>query len=383
MAKARLVSIPLSSDRNLPPSVFAQNARAAADSKVVDNILVWDQHAFFIPPQLWRRENTPMAALIQDVDSFSDAFALAAYGGAVAPELGLMVSTDAVRRGPAEVLQSALTLSAIGGREAVIMMGAGEVKQTKPFGWDRSQGLARLEDHLRLFHALWDSQDRPLDFEGNHWKMKNAWIGKARGKRPQIWALGGGPKLLDMATSYADGFSTVVPNVSPSPEAWHKLVKSMKESLERKGRDPEAFHFDIWLVSLIHEDRDVIERALDNPIMRWMAACWGRLNQRDWAAEGVEPAFPLDWHYAMKLLPQEFTDEQIKDILSKTTHKMAEKTYFHGDPKTIAAIGQAYVDAGATSVTVSDTLALVLEPEDAQKALGRSLEVCRILKTGK
>src|SRR5262245_15475856 len=148
MAKARLVSIPLSSDRNLPPAVFAQSARAAADSKVVDNILVWDQHAFFVPPQLWTRANAPMASFIADVDSFSDAIALAAYGAATAPELGLMVSTDAVRRGPAEVMQSALTLSAIGGREAIIMMGAGEVKQTRPFGWDRSQGLARLEDHL-------------------------------------------------------------------------------------------------------------------------------------------------------------------------------------------------------------------------------------------
>ncbi|MET0984236.1 MAG: LLM class flavin-dependent oxidoreductase [Steroidobacteraceae bacterium] len=382
MAKPPLVSIPLSSDRNLPPPVFAQSARAAAASKVVDNILVWDQHAFFVPPQLWNTKTTPMAAVLPDVDSFSDAFALAAYGGAAAPELGLMVSTDAVRRGPAEVMQSALTLSAIGGREAVIMMGAGEVKQTKPFGWDRSQGLARLEDHLKLFHALWDSQDKPLNFDGNVWNMRNAWIGKARGKRPQIWALGGGPKLLDMATSYADGFSTVVPNNAATPEAWNKLVTSMKQALERKGRDPEAFHFDIWLVSLVHDDRAVLDRALDNPIMRWMAACWGRLNQREWAAEGVEPAFPLDWHYAMKLLPQEFTDAQIADVLSKTSRKMAEKTYFHGDAKTIAGIGKSFVDAGATSVTVSDTLALVLDPQDAQNALARSLEVCRILKRG-
>ena len=36
--------------------------------------------------------------------------------------------------------------------------------------------------------------------------MQNASLGGARQFPPEIWGLGGGPKLVDIATSYADRF---------------------------------------------------------------------------------------------------------------------------------------------------------------------------------
>ena len=36
----------------------------------------------------------------------------------------------------------------------------------------------------------------------------------------------------------------------------------------------------------------------------------GRLNQRDWRKEGLEPVFPDDWHYALRLLPHALTDSE-------------------------------------------------------------------------
>ena len=49
-------------------------------------------------------------------------------------------------------------------------------------------------------------------------------------------------------------------------------------------------------------------------------------------------------------------------------------------PEKVAANLQAYVDAGATWVSVIDILPTVLDPEDAPRALPRTLEVCRVLK---
>src|SRR5205809_231014 len=81
------------------PCSFAAYANAAAASGVVDELLVWDQMTNFWPRQLWAPEHTPMAAVLPDIDSYADAFAVSAYVLAGAPDVGVSISTDAIRRG--------------------------------------------------------------------------------------------------------------------------------------------------------------------------------------------------------------------------------------------------------------------------------------------
>jgi len=373
-------AIPLSSDRHMPPALHAQLAGAAAASGVVDELLVWDQLTNFWPRQMWTPENTPMAALLPDLDSYSDAFAMSAYVAAAAPGIGLSISTDAIRRGPAELTQTMLTLANMTEGRATVMIGAGEAKQVTPFGWKRSEGLARLEDHLRMFRAFWEADEEPVDLDGNHWNLKRAWLGTSRTHRPRVWALGGGPKLLDLATTYADGMAAIVPCVAPTPEGWAETVTSLKAELERKDRDPDDFDFGIWFMALVHEDEALLQRALDNPLMRYMAGVFGRLDPNAWDAEGIAPPMPRDWHYAMKLLPVTWTDQEIDDLLARTTHEVSEKSFVYGTPAQVADEVQQYVEAGATWVSVCDILPLILEPADAQNGLARNVEICRRLK---
>jgi phthiodiolone/phenolphthiodiolone dimycocerosates ketoreductase len=359
--------------------MHAQAAGAAAASGVVDELLIWDQLTNFWPRQLWTTDESPMAALLPDLDSYSDAFSISAYVAGQAPGIGHAISTDAIRRGPAELTQTMMTLANMTEGRATVMIGAGEAKQVTPFGWKRSEGLARLEDHLRMFHAFWDS-DGPVDLEGNHWNLKQAWLGQSRTHRPRVWALGGGPKLLDLATTYADGMAAIVPCVAPTPERWADTVSSLKADLERKGRDPDDFDFGIWYMALVHEDEEKLQQALDSRFMRYMAGVFGRLDMNDWDKEGFDPPLPRDWHYAMKLRPVEWTDGQIEDLLSKVTREMAEKSFVHGTPEQVADEVQTYVEAGATWVSVCDLMPLMLEPEDAQQGLARNIDICRRLK---
>jgi phthiodiolone/phenolphthiodiolone dimycocerosates ketoreductase len=372
-------AVPITIDRNFPAATFGDAVKAVHASGVVDDVQMWDQLTSWWPRPLWTRENTPMAEFIPDVDSFPDVFAYAAYAAAVAPGIGTALSSDGLRRGPGELMQTMLSLANITEGQSIFMLGAGEVKQARPFGWKRSEGLARLEDQFAIIDKFWKS-DGPITFEGNHWKLDRAWLGCAKRHKPKVWALGGGPKLLDMATTYADGFATMVPLVSASVERWAETVSNMKRELERKGRDPEHFDFGVYGAALLHEDANTIDRALDNPLVRFVAAIMGRINQRDWDKEGIEPAYPRDWHYALKLLPTWMSKEEIDDILSRVSREMSEKTWLFGAPAQVADTLQQYVDAGATWVSIIDLLPPVLEPSDAQNALGRSIEVCRHLK---
>lgn len=379
MTAAPTTAIPLTTSLHVPPPAFGDLARAVHGSGVVDTLFMWDQITNFWPRHMWRVENAPLAAVVPDIDSYGDAFAMGAYALAAAPGAGIAISTDAIRRGPAELNQTMWTLASMAQGRAILQIGAGEVKQTGPFGWRRSEGLARLEDQLRLFREFWE-RDEPVDFEGNHWTMRRAWLGRARVARPEVWALGGGPRLLDLATTYADGFAAIIPCVADTPERFARTVAALKEDLERKGRDPEAFGFGLWFMNALHEDREVIARAFDGELMKWMAATFGRLDQADWRRVGLEPIYPDGWHYSMRLRAMDVTPEQSADVVARTTRAHCEAAFSHGTPAEVAAEVRAYVDAGCTYVSICDLLPLVLDPEDAQAAIARSLEVCGLVK---
>ena len=374
------IALPLNADRSLPPAVLAQMAKAVQASGVVDHFHIFDQMMGWWPREMWNTKNSPLAAIVPDLDSYGDPIAIAAYAAGAAPGLGLTISTDGIRKGPAELMQTMLTLANMGEGQAILQLGAGELKQTAPFGWKRNEGLRRFEDHLRFYDAFWKTNE-PLTMTGNFWNFDQAWMGVARQNKPRVWALGGGPKLIDMATTYADGFATSVPGVIASPEKFGEFVRNTHQTLKSKGRNPDAFDFCPWALTIIHDDPNVIDRALDNPIVRWMAAIYGRLNNADWSAYGMESAFPIDWHYSTKLVPNRLTDKAyVDDILGRVTRKMTEMSFFFGTPAEVTAQIQPYIDAGATCIDLCDITGMVLDPEGAQASLGRQLDVCARIK---
>jgi len=365
--------------RYMSRDVLARQIKGLEASGAVDYVYLSDQMLTWWPPSLWSPKNAPAAAMMPDGDSFTDPFALAGFLAAQAPGMGIMLSTDAVRWGPGELMRSALTLADLTEGRFVLMLGAGEVKQCKPFGWKRSEGLARLEDHLRLYHKFWDAEE-PFDFEGNRWKLDTAWLGGAKNYQPDIWTIGGGPKLVDMTTSYANGLMTVTPGVWSSPEQTSQKTDEIKEQLRAKGRDPEDFGFGPTLMALMHTDESVIDRVLDNPLVRFIAAIWGRLHMPDWRSEGFEPPFPDDWHYANRLLAHEMSPADVDDVLSRVSREMVEKAFIIGTPETVAAELQRYIDAGVTRIKPGNVASVVLDQTEAEASRWADIELMRKLK---
>jgi phthiodiolone/phenolphthiodiolone dimycocerosates ketoreductase len=366
-------------DRHAGPAAYTAFAQAAQSTGVIDWLLMPDQLTSWWPTSLWTGDNTPIAREVPDCDSWPDAALMAGYMSALAPDIGYVISTDGLRRGPAEMCQSMLTLADVTGGRAMFQIGAGELKQAKPFGHRRAEGLKRLEDLFRAWSHWSTHPDEPLSMDGNVWKLTNASLGTARHHLPQVWALGGGPKLIDLATTYADGFATMVPFAWPDAEAASRQIGAIKQALDAKGRDPEEFGFGVWLMALIHEDDAVIDQALDNPLLRWMTAAFGRVNQGDWLQEGIEPIFPADWHYAMKLLPVEWDAATAGEVVRKVTPQMGRKAWMCGTAEEVAAGAQALVEAGFNWVSVGDFLPIVIPPEDPAEVLANEAKVCSII----
>jgi phthiodiolone/phenolphthiodiolone dimycocerosates ketoreductase len=192
--------------------------------------------------------------------------------------------------------------------------------------------------------------------------------------------MGSGPTLIDHATSYCDGLSTAVPCAWATPEETAENIAAVREILERKGRDPDAFRFGMFCPVLIHEDENVLDAALDNQIVRWIGATFGRIQRDAWTKAGLEPPTPEGWAYYAKFLPQNTDDALVGEILSKTTRAHVEAGYLWGTPEQVAEKLAAYVDAGISFVGPADYLPVVGDPADAQRATERGIECLGALK---
>jgi phthiodiolone/phenolphthiodiolone dimycocerosates ketoreductase len=366
-------------DRNAPASVTVEAAKVAAASPRVDGFAMSDQLMNFIPPSLWTTENTPLAAFQPDPDSMDDAFTLAAYVYASTPGMNLTLLTDSIRNGPAQLVHQMLTLAKITEGRATFMVGAGEVKQINPFGWKRSQGLSRLEDLYQVFQKFMNSDD-PISHDGNHWTLDKAFLGAAKQHRPKIWGLGGGPKILDLSTSYGDGFAGAAPCVWATPDDAAEYISNLRKQVASKGKDPGEFRVGALCPVLVHEDETVLDRALDNSVVRWISAIFGRTQPLDWRRDGIEPAVPDGWTYFMKMKPYDTPPAFVDEVIGKATRKMTELGYIWGTSQQVAVQLQAYVDAGVDWISPVDYLPIVSDPAEGAASLGRAIDVCSILK---
>jgi phthiodiolone/phenolphthiodiolone dimycocerosates ketoreductase len=372
-------AIALWGDRHVPASAVAQQAKALQASGV-DGMLIADQFGNFIPPQLWKPDIAPAAAMMADPDSHSDPFVLAGHLLAAAPNLDVAVSTDSVRRGPAELAQAMLTLGNMTRGEVMLHVGGGEAKQCTPFGYKRSQGMSRMEDLFQIFRALLDSSGEPIDFEGRRWSFRSASIGGAVPNRPKVMGLGGGPMLIDHCTSYADGLATTCPPVWANPDEFGAAREQILKTVADKGRDPDSFEFAIWFPCLIAADSAQLKSVYGNPLIKWLAAVFGRIEPTDWLKIGLQPPFPDGWHYYDDLLPQQTPDAFLDDVLARVTDDHVTSGWVCGTPADVADTIRGYVDAGANWVCPMDYLPMVLEPGEAEAAFTRSIETVTLIK---
>ena len=365
--------------RHMSPKHAMAQTRAMEATGQIDQFVLWDQLTSWWPQKLWEPSITPLAGLVPDVDSSPDPFVASAFGLSAAEKLGFAICTDASRRDPPELAQMMLTLALATEGRGSLCLGAGEVRHIAPFGRNRALGLKRLEDSLQILQFLLKGKDVG-NFDGKVWQLRDAWIGNGgKEKMPEVIAMGGGPRLTEMALKYADGFSTGAPFVYGSAEKYGEQVQTLKRGLVDLGRDPQAFTFGLHHILFLCKNKDEFEQYLDNPLLKWYAATGGRLNMRDWEPEGIAPVMPLDWHYAFNMMPNSMTRAEIDAIVAKVTPEMVRKTFFYGSPADIAAQVKPYVTAGATLNLLAD-LSPLMVPTDPLASIEQLAEVCRLVK---
>ncbi|MCZ7526640.1 MAG: LLM class flavin-dependent oxidoreductase [Acidimicrobiia bacterium] len=246
--------------------------------------------------------------------------------------------TDPLRRHPAQLAQSAVTLQQLSGGRLLLGVGCGEVAGTRPYGIPYEKPVGRLEEALQVMRALW-RDGRPVDFAGEHYHLDQALCGlSAVVPAPPVWVAAHGPRTLRITGSRADGW---LPTAF-GPEPYREALAAVRAAAADAGRAPSAVEAGafVWLVA--GADREVARRLLEVPALRALGLL---------LPQGALTRTPLPEGPWGSLVP---TDPRLHDLVAGIDVDELAGVIPHGSPDDIAATLAAYVDAGAEHLVLCD-----------------------------
>src|ERR1700742_1919547 len=172
---------------------------AELDSGRYHSIWLPDHMVSFWPDSIWTPEFTDLAGTSPSPHRHLDGLAVAAAAAVLTKNVPLVSAVvDTVRRHPAMLAQTALTIDHLAKGRFILGLGCGETENTVPYGFDFSKPVGRFEEALKVIRLLWES-DGFVDFEGQFYHLHHARMDTEpyQGKFPKIWIGANGPRMLD------------------------------------------------------------------------------------------------------------------------------------------------------------------------------------------
>jgi len=248
---------------------------------------------------------------------------------------------DTVRRHPAMLAQTALTIDHLSHGRFILGLGSGESENTLPYGFDFARPVSRFEEALKVIRMLWDS-DGPIDFDGRFYTLHHARLDTEPydGHPPPIWIGASGPRMLDIAGRYADGWW---PAGAWTPEHYAEMLGMVRTSADRAGRDPMAITPCFIQVCFIGKDDAALADILQAPLVK---AFLLQVSAETLRGFGFEHPMGPGWRGFHDIDPAVLTRERIVEFLAKARPEMLLAIVPHGTPKGVAKIIKTFVDAG-------------------------------------
>ncbi len=162
--------------------------------------------------------------------------------------------TDPHRRHPSQIALAALTMQDLTGGKFILGIGAGEGANLIDFGVPWNKPVTRLKEACSIIKGLWGSTLRkPLDFDGEFFKLKNAGLQFKLDELPKLYVGANGPKTIQLTGEIADGW--IPTNLPPV------LYKKQLKVLEQSSRSSEIEKcIELW-ISVSKENPDFAKKV--------------------------------------------------------------------------------------------------------------------------
>ncbi len=349
------------------------------DSGRYHSIWLPDHMVSFWPDSIWTPEFTDLATVSPSPHRYLDSTAVAGAVAVLTQNTLIATSvTDTVRRHPASLAQTALTLSHLSKGRFVLGLGSGEAENTVPYGFDFAKSVSRFEEALKVINLLWRS-DGVIDFDGQFFHLDHARLDTEpfNGRFPPIWIGAGGPRMLEITGRHADGWW---PTQVFSPEEYATKLSVVHEAAERAGRDPSKI-VTLATMSFLIGDEEELAAIVKAPMIKaWVLQIPAGVMRR----HGYEHPMGETWQGYHDINPGLLTRDRLVELLEKVDPQAILDIFRHGTPLEAARIVKGYCDAGLrvpAIIDYSSMAGLAYGPRSAAKVREVEDELMRLCGT--
>ena len=335
-----------------PPIEPALAGVRASEAAGFDAVWWSDHFLHWFPPGIWTPDVTPMAAVVRSPHAFLDPMPVMAAAAVQTERIRLGTAvTDPIRRHPAVLAQTFLTLDHISKGRAMLGIGVGEAENILPFGLSYERRASRLIEALEIIRLLWGTIE-PVDFRGDFWNLDQAILGaEPYGERPPpIWVAAHRPRVLRATAEQADGWLPVITDAAEYGEA----LGGLRDATVAAGRPRDAVTAGLFAWIVVDDDREAARRMLDDVLLRLVALT---APPDEYRRAGAEPPVAQGWgllHY----VPTRVGRDEALRLAAAVPHELLERYYMWGTPDDIVERLRGFREAGLEHVYLVNVTAL-------------------------
>lgn len=341
----------------------------------------WADHLMgYFPASIWTPEFTALAQVEANPHLFLDPFVAMAAAGLQTSRIkvGTLVS-EPVRRHPAVLAQSFLSVDHASKGRCIAGLGSGEAMNTIPYGFELNRPVARLEEAIKIIRLLWET-DQPVSFEGEFWTLKDAVLGLGpyeSGKYPPIWIAAHGPRMLQLVGKHGDGW---LPYRHMDAREYGAMLGSIRQTASQHGRDPDAIVAGLVAPMVIDVDHDSCHRLLDAPFVKMLCLLMLPTEAfRRWG--GVEHPLGENYPGISQFISTRHGREEILSALAKVPRDVCEGYILHGTPEEVASVTREYVEHGLEHPILWN-MTFVADPAKLRSSFALTLDAMRYVTSG-
>ncbi|HUX99151.1 MAG TPA: LLM class flavin-dependent oxidoreductase, partial [Candidatus Deferrimicrobium sp.] len=327
---------------SVPPFKAGIESVKKIESLGYDSVWWFDHIMNWIPESIWTPDITELAKLVKSPHELYDpiiSMAVAAWSTKKI-QLGTAV-TETVRKPPAALAQTFLTLDHLSKGRVILGIGAGVAANLIPYGMQWSNPVSRLEESIKIIRLLWET-DGKVDFDGTFWKLKDAVLGLKPYKKtrpPPIWIGAHETRMLELTGRLGDGWLPVI----IGPEAYGEKLKIIRASAKKCGRDPTAITPSLYCLSILDEQSEVCHDLLHSPLMKIFAF---PKTSADFKRYGTNHPLGQNFVGNRDFIPSRCDRATVLNAIEKVPLKMLEDMFLLGTPDEIISRIEAYIKLG-------------------------------------
>lgn len=347
MAPVRVgLAVPTGSD----PGVF-RGALRLGRMIGLDCLLLFDHLQDFTPREVWRSPRfTWMTRKQPSPHDQGDPFVVLGSLAKVAGKVRLGVGvTEPLRNHPVTLARAGATLASLTKRAPILGIGAGERMNTEPYGIEFTGQVSKTAEALEIMRRCL-SQPGSITYDGDYHHLEDAPFDlTAHVTVPELWVGAHGPRMLDLAARFGDGW---MPYFGPSPERYEEAYTQLVTDMHAAGRQRTALtpslHVGAVLAPSMREAEEVLRTARFvrfNAVTVWPAATW--------EAVGASHPFGSDYRGFLDVIPEQLDVAMLEESMRDVPPEVLKAGLLWGTPDSIIGEIRQLESAGLRHIAIA------------------------------